>query len=181
MSTQSQTQNTWNLDAMHSEVQFKVKHLVISTVTGTFNSFNATAITKDDSWENAEINFSADINSIDTNNEQRDGHLASAEFFDAEKYPQLTFNSTSFTKTNNDTYELSGDLTIKGITKNVTLKAIFGGEMVDPYGNHKAGFEVTGEINRFDFDLTWNAITEAGGVVVGPTIKLEMNIQLAKA
>ncbi len=181
MTTQSQSNTHWNLDPMHSEVQFKVKHLVISTVTGTFNTFTASAQTIGETWENAEFEFSADINSIDTNNEQRDAHLKSAEFFDAEKYPQIQFKSTSFTQKSEDQFELQGDITLKGVTKNITLNAEFGGEMVDPYGNHKAGFEVSGEINRLDFDLTWNAVTEAGGVVVGPNIKLIMNIQLAKA
>lgn len=181
MTTQSQNTTQWNLDPTHSEVQFKVKHLVISTVTGAFNSFSATAHTNEAGWENAQIEFTADINSIDTNNEQRDGHLKSAEFFDAESFPQLQFKSTQFTHKSDNQYELQGDLTIKNVTKNVTLNVEFGGEMVDPYGNHKAGFEVSGEINRHDFDLTWNAVTEAGGVVVGPNIKLLMNIQFAKA
>jgi polyisoprenoid-binding protein YceI len=181
MTTQAQPTTTWNLDPMHSEVQFKVKHLVISTVTGTFNQFEATAQTAGDHWEQAAIAFSADINSIDTNNEQRDAHLKSAEFFDAESHPKIRFESTSFTQTNGNNYDLIGNLTIKGITKEVRLNAEFGGTMTDPYGNHKAGFEVTGEINRFDFDLTWNAVTEAGGVVVGPNIKLAINLQLARA
>ncbi len=181
MTTQSQSTTQWNLDPTHSEVQFKVKHLVISTVTGAFNSFSATAHTNEEGWNNAQIEFTADINSIDTNNEQRDGHLKSAEFFDAESFPQLQFKSTQFTHKSDNQYELQGDLTIKNVTKNVSLNVEFGGEMVDPYGNHKAGFEVSGEINRHDFDLTWNAVTEAGGVVVGPNIKLLMNIQFAKA
>ncbi len=181
MTTQAQSNTQWNLDPMHSEVQFKVKHLVISTVTGTFNSFNATAHTEGDSWENAQIEFTADINSIDTNNEQRDGHLKSAEFFDVEQFPQISFKSSTFKNISGDKFELTGDLTLKGVTKNITLNAEFGGTMVDPYGNHKAGFELSGEINRHDFDLTWNAVTEAGGVVVGPNIRLLANIQLTKA
>lgn len=180
MTSQAQATTQWNLDPTHSEVQFKVKHLVISTVTGSFNQFNAAATTHSESWENAEITFSADINSIDTNNEQRDGHLKSADFFDAENHPTLNFKSTSFTKKSDNQYALVGDLTLKGTTKSVTLNAEFGGEMVDPYGNHKAGFEVTGEINREEFGLTWSAVTEAGGVVVGANVKLHMNIQLVK-
>jgi polyisoprenoid-binding protein YceI len=181
MTTQSQSNTQWNLDPMHSEVQFKVKHLVISNVTGTFNTFSASAQTVGETWENAHIEFSADINSIDTNNEQRDAHLKSAEFFDAEKFPQIQFKSTAFTAKGENQFELTGDLSIKGITKSITLNTEFGGEMVDPYGNHKAGFELSGEINRHDFDLTWNAVTEAGGVVVGPSIRLIANIQFAKA
>jgi polyisoprenoid-binding protein YceI len=181
MSTAAQNTQTWSLDPTHSEVQFKVKHLVISTVTGSFNAFSAEAHTQDENWENAEIQFSAEINSIDTNNEQRDGHLKSPEFFDAEQFPTLAFKSTSFTKKSDTHYNLIGDLTIKGITKSVTLDAEFGGTMTDPYGQHKAGFEISGSIDRHDFGLTWNAVTEAGGVVVGPTIKLIMNIQMVKA
>lgn len=180
MTSQAQATTQWNLDPTHSEVQFKVKHLVISTVTGTFNQFSASATTHGEGWENAQITFTADINSIDTNNEQRDGHLKSADFFDAENHPTLTFNSTSFTKKSDNVYTLVGDLTLKGTTKSVTLNAEFGGEMVDPYGNHKAGFEVSGEINREEFGLTWSAVTEAGGVVVGANVKLLMNIQFAK-
>jgi polyisoprenoid-binding protein YceI len=180
MSTQAQSTTQWNLDPTHSEVQFKVKHLVISTVTGSFNQFTAAATTHGDSWENAQINFSADINSIDTNNEQRDGHLKSGDFFDAENHPTLNFVSTSFTKKSDNQFALVGDLTLKGTTKSVTLNTEFGGEMVDPYGNHKAGFEVSGEINREEFGLTWSAVTEAGGVVVGANVKLHMNIQLVK-
>lgn len=181
MATESHNATQWNIDPTHSEVQFKVKHLVISTVTGTFNTFSATAYTPVEGWNNAQIEFTTDINSIDTNNEQRDVHLKSAEFFDAETYPQLKFKSTEFAQKSENRYELTGDLTIKNVTKNVTLQVEFGGEMVDPYGNHKAGLEVSGEINRHDFDLTWNAVTETGGVVVGPNIKLLMNIQFAKA
>jgi polyisoprenoid-binding protein YceI len=181
MSTAAQNTQNWSLDPTHSEVQFKVKHLVISTVTGTFNAFSANAVTNGEDWENAQIRFSASINSIDTNNEQRDTHLKSAEFFDADTYPTLDFNSTSLTKKSENLYTINGDLTIKGITKNIQLEAEFGGAMVDPYGNHKAGFEINGLIDRHDFGLTWNAVTEAGGVVVGPSIKLHMNIQWTKS
>lgn len=181
MTSAAQNTQNWSLDPTHSEVQFKVKHLVISTVTGTFNEFQATAITHGESWENAQISFSANVNSIDTNNEQRDGHLKSAEFFDCENFPNIDFKSTSFTKKDDNIYALVGELTLKGVTKSVQLEAEFGGEMTDPYGNHKAGFEVNGSIDRHEFGLTWNAVTEAGGVVVGPSIKLHMNIQLVKS
>jgi polyisoprenoid-binding protein YceI len=170
----------WVIDPMHSEVQFKVKHLVISTVTGFFKSFEGTMETEGDDFTNAEIAFALNIDSIDTNQTQRDGHLKSAEFFDAEKYPQITFKSTSFEKTGDDEYELKGDLTVKDVTKPVTLAAEYGGSADDFYGNTKAGFEVTGKINRKDFGLTWDGITEAGSVVLGEDIKLLINIQLAK-
>ena len=170
----------WSIDPMHSEVQFKVKHLVISTVSGFFRSFEGSMETETDDFENAAINFALNIDSIDTNQTQRDEHLKSAEFFDAAQYPQITFKSTSFTKTDDEEYKLVGDLTIKGVTKQVTLDAEFGGSTDDFYGNTKAGFEVTGKINRKEFGLTWDGVTEAGSIVVGEDIKLLINIQFAK-
>jgi polyisoprenoid-binding protein YceI len=166
----------WKIDASHSEVQFKVKHLMISTVTGSFSTYEGTAETSSDSdFNDAKINFSLNVNSISTGMEQRDGHLKSADFFDAANFPTISFSSTSFNET-----ELVGDLTIKGVTKSITLKTDFGGIMVDFYGQTKAGFEVEGKINRQDFGLTWAAVTEAGGVVVSDEVKLIMNIQLVK-
>ena len=173
------TATKWVLDPMHSEVQFKVKHLVISTVTGSFKTFEGSLETENDDFTGANINFSLEVDSINTNQDQRDEHLKGAEFFDAEKYPKITFKSTSFTK-NSDDYTLVGDLTIKGITKPVTLAVEHGGTAGDFYGNTKAGFEITGKINRKDFGLTWNGVTEAGSVVVGEEIKLIINVQFAK-
>jgi polyisoprenoid-binding protein YceI len=170
----------WVIDPMHSEVQFKVKHLVISTVSGFFKSFEGTLETDGDDFENANIYFALNIDSIDTNQSQRDEHLKSPEFFDAAQFPQITFKSTSFKKTDDDEFKLTGDLTVKGVTKTVTLNAEFGGSTDDFYGNTKAGFEVTGKINRKDFGLTWDGVTEAGSVVVGEDIKLLINIQFAK-
>ncbi len=170
----------WSIDPMHSEVQFKVKHLVISTVSGFFKSFEGSLEAEGDDFENADITFALNIDSIDTNQTQRDEHLKSAEFFDAAQFPQITFKSTSFTKTGDDEYKLVGDLTIKGVTKQVTLAAEFGGSTDDFYGNTKAGFEVTGKINRKEFGLTWDGITEAGSIVIGEDIKLLINIQFAK-
>jgi polyisoprenoid-binding protein YceI len=174
------TLTKWVIDPMHSEVQFKVKHLVISTVTGFFKSFEGTLETENDDFEDASISFALNIDSIDTNQTQRDEHLKSAEFFDAAQHPQITFKSTSFKKTSDDEYALVGDLTVKGVTKSVKLAAEFGGSADDFYGNTKAGFEVTGKINRKDFGLTWDGITEAGSIVLGEDIKLLINIQLAK-
>lgn len=170
----------WISDAAHSEVQFKVKHLVISTVTGNFEVFEAGMETEDDEFVPAEISFEAQTISVNTNNKDRDNHLRSADFFDAANFPTLSFKSKSFAKKPNETYELVGDLTIKGSTKTVVLAVEFGGQMTDPYGNMKAGFEVTGKINRKDFGLTWNAVTEAGGVVVSDEVRLLINIQLVK-
>ena len=171
----------WVVDPMHSEVQFKVKHLVISTVTGTFRNFEGGATTEHDDFDGAEVHFSLDVNSVDTNQEMRDTHLKSADFFEAETYPKIAFKSTSFEKIDDDEYLLTGDLTMKGVTKPVTLKAEYGGTAKDNYGNKKLGFEVTGKINRKEFGLTYNALTETGGLALGEDIKLIANIQLAQA
>jgi polyisoprenoid-binding protein YceI len=169
----------WKIDIAHSEVHFKVKHLVISTVTGSFNEFSGEIESEKDDFSDAKASFVAQINSIDTNNAQRDGHLKSDDFFAADKFPTLNFNSTSFEKKGSD-YVLKGDLTIKGTTKNVELNVEFGGIAKDPYGQIKAGFEITGKINRKDFGLTWSALTEAGGLVVGDEVKLVLSVQFVK-
>ncbi len=170
----------WALDPAHSEVQFKIKHLVISTVTGTFKVFGGEVSTSTEDFDNASINFSIDTNSVDTNQADRDGHLKSDDFFSTEKYPTMNFVSTSFKKVSGNDYKLVGDLTIRDVTKSVELDVELGGVMVDPYGNTKAGFEVNGKINRKDFGLTWSAVTEAGGVVVSDEVKLHINVQFAK-
>lgn len=172
---------TWIIDPTHSEVNFKVKHLMISTVTGNFGTYEGSVETaNDEDFAGAKVSFSADIDSISTGQEQRDGHLKSGDFFDAENFPKLTFASTSMEKIEDDIYNVTGDLTIKGTTKQVTLKAEFGGIMGDFYGNTKAGFDISGKINRQDFGLTWGAVTEAGGVVVSDEVRLAFNIQVAK-
>ena len=174
------TATKWALDPTHSEVQFKIKHLVISTVSGSFNSFQGTMQSAgDDSFEDAQLEFSLDVDSISTNQEQRDAHLKSEEFFDATTFPNIKFASTSFVKAG-DGFKVTGDLTMKGVTKPVTLEAEYGGSAVDFYGNHKAGFEVTGKINRKEFGLTWGAVTEAGSIVLGDDVKLVANVQFAK-
>ena len=169
----------WALDPTHSEIHFKVKHLMITTVTGSFNTFTAAAETTSDDFTDASISFSAETASVDTGNEQRDGHLKSADFFDAEKFPTLSFVSTSYKK-NGDDYTLTGDLTIKDVTKSVTLAVEFGGVAKDPWGNTKAGFTLSGKINRKEFGLTWNAATETGGVLVSEDVKLLAEIQLVQ-
>lgn len=179
MSTETAVKTTWAVDPTHSEVQFKVKHLVISTVTGFFRSFEGSVNTSNEDFDGAEVEFKLDVNSIDTNQKDRDNHLKSDDFFSAEKYPNLVFENGVLNKKGDD-YELVGDLTIKETTKKVSLKAELGGIMVDPYGNTKAGFEVNGKINRKEFGLTWSAVTEAGGVVVGDDVKLHFNIQVVK-
>jgi polyisoprenoid-binding protein YceI len=174
------TTTTWALDPMHSEIQFKVKHLVISTVTGSFKTFEGSATTEGDDWSTAKVNFSADIASIDTNMAQRDAHLKGADFFDAENHPKLTFQSTSMRRVSDDTYKLEGNLTIKGVTRPITFNVEYGGSATDFYGNTKAGFELTGKLSRKEFGLTWDAVTEAGAIVVGDEIKLIGNVQFAK-
>ncbi len=170
----------WVIDPMHSEIHFKVRHLVISTVTGTFKKFSGTAVTEGEGFENAAIEFTLDVDSIDTNQEQRDGHLKSADFFDAATFPEIKFVSTSFTKDGDD-YKLVGNLTMKGVTKPVELNAEFGGSAKDAWGNTKYGFEVSGKINRKEFGLTYNALTETGGLALGEDIKFTANIQVAQA
>lgn len=177
---EAQTATTWTIDPMHSEVHFKVKHLVISTVTGSFGVYEGQVEAAADDFTDADITFSADIESISTGSEQRDGHLKSPEFFDAAQFPKLMFASTGMTKTGDETYSLMGDLTLHGVTKPVTLKAEYGGQMQDFHGHTKAGFEVTGIIKRKEFGLTWDGITEAGGVVLSDDVRLVMNIQLTK-
>ncbi len=169
----------WAIDPMHSEVHFKIKHLMITNVTGSFNIFQASVETEDEDFMKAKISFTADVASIDTGNEQRDGHLQSADFFDAEKYPQIKFVATKYENVDNDgSYDIYGDLTIKDVTKNIKLSVEFGGVVSDAYGNVKAGFSINGKINRKDFGLTWSAVTEAGGVVVSDEVKLMAEIQL---
>ncbi|MBU3699950.1 MAG: YceI family protein [Candidatus Kapabacteria bacterium] len=172
---------TWNVDAAHSDVQFKVKHLMINTVTGEFSSYRVTVESEKDDFSDAQISFEADIASISTKNDMRDGHLKSDDFFAAETYPTMSFTSTSFTPKGDGKFALTGDLTIRDVTKSVTLDAEYGGQMVDFYGNTKAGFELTGTINRKEFGLAWDAVTEAGGIVVSDAVKLILNIQLQKS
>jgi polyisoprenoid-binding protein YceI len=171
----------WAIDPAHSEVQFKVKHLVISTVTGKFKKFDGEVISENDDFDGAKINFTIDINSIDTNSADRDNHLKSDDFFAAEKYPNMIFENGVLAKKANGDYELTGDLSIRETTKKVTLDVDYNGTVKDPWGNNKAGFELSGKLNRKDFGLTWNTITESGGLLVGEEVKLDISIQLAAA
>lgn len=172
---------TWALDAAHSEIQFKVKHMMISTVTGGFGKFDAKVETEGDDFSTADISFTAETASVNTGSEQRDGHLKGEDFFDAEKFPVMSFKATSFKPTgNNGDYQLTGDLTIKDVTKPVQFDVEFGGIGKDPWGNTKAGFTLAGKINRKDWNLNWNAALEAGGLLVSDEVKLLGEIQLAK-
>lgn len=170
---------TWTVDQSHSEVQFKVKHLVITTVTGSFTDFSGKVQAGED-FANADISFEINAGSVSTNNEQRDGHLKSADFFEVEKYPKIVFKGNSLTRKSNDEFELKGELTIKGVTRPVTLAVEYGGVTTDPWGAVKAGFEIKGVINRKDFGLTWSATTEAGGLVVSDDVRLAINVQFVK-
>ncbi|NBW38880.1 MAG: polyisoprenoid-binding protein [Cytophagia bacterium] len=190
----------WGIDPTHTEVQFKVKHLVIATVTGFFKKFSGSIESASDDFDGvtgffkkfsgsiesasddfdgATANFSLDVNSIDTNQADRDAHLKSPDFFAADQYPTIDFKGT-VKKVSGSDYKLVGDLTMRGTTKAVELSAEFGGIMVDPWGNTKAGFEINGKVNRKDFGLNWSAVTEAGGVVVSDEVKLHLNVELAK-
>jgi polyisoprenoid-binding protein YceI len=175
----TEAKTKWVLDPAHSELVFKVKHLMISTVTGQFRKFSVSAEADDDFSSPKKIELIAEVDSIDTNNEQRDGHLRSADFFDAEKYSQLVFKGTRY-EANGDESKLYGDLTIRGITKNIALNVEPGGIATDPYGQTKAAFSVAGKIGRKEFGLTWHAVTETGGVIVGDEIKFHAEIQLIK-
>lgn len=167
----------WVLDPTHSEINFKVKHMMISNVSGSFTDMNAEMTSNDDQFNDAQIKFSAKIDSISTNNAQRDEHLKSAEFFNAEAYPELSFETTNY---NASTGKLEGNLTLRGVTKPVTLDASFEGLNKDPWGNEKAGFSISGKISRSDFDLTWNAALETGGVLVSEEVKLNCEVQFVK-
>jgi polyisoprenoid-binding protein YceI len=170
---------TWALDPTHSEVGFKVKHLMITNVSGSFSKFNAEVSSEDETFAKADIVFSADIDSISTNNEQRDGHLKSPDFFDAANHPQLIIKADGLTG-EGENRKMNGTLTMRGVTHPVAFNVDFGGVAKDPWGNTKAGFTLTGTINRKDFGLNWNAPTEAGGLLVSEDVRLHAEIQLVK-
>ena len=178
MQTTAATKTKWGIDNAHSEILFKVKHMMVSTVTGAFNDFSGELESERDDFEGASISFSANVNSIDTNNAQRDEHLKSDDFFNASAFPALTFKSDSFERTGDDTFKLKGILTIRDISREVVLNTTYNGTITDPYGQTKAGFEISGKISRKAFGLKWNAVTEAGGIVVADEVKLDLNIQL---
>lgn len=172
--------STWAIDPTHSEIGFKVKHMMFTNVSGKFNQFEASIENEDEAFETSKISFSADVNSVDTSNADRDNHLRSADFFDVDNFAKLKFESTAVQKVNDGLYTINGDLTIKDVTKNVTLEAEYSGLMKDPWGNTKIGLSLNGKINRKDFGLTWNAALETGGVLVGEDIKLAAEVQFVK-
>lgn len=167
----------WVLDPTHSELQFKVKHLMITNVTGTLPAISGEVESDGDNFTAASVNFSADLSAISTNNDQRDTHLKSGDFFDVEKYPTISFTSKSFNAADE---KITGELTIRDTTKTVTLNVSFDGTAKDPWGNEKAGFSLNGKINRNDFGLSWNAALETGGVLVSEDVKIHAELQFVK-
>jgi polyisoprenoid-binding protein YceI len=170
----------WTLDPTHSEIQFKVKHLMISTVTGSFKQFDGTVETESEDLTTAKVRFNADANSIFTNNEQRDAHLKANDFFDAENHPQLIFESNKLEKIDDEAYKLHGTLTMRGTSKNLVLDVEFGGFVKDPWGNSRAGFSVKGKINRKDFGVSFSMVSETGGILLGEEVKLQAEVQFVK-
>jgi polyisoprenoid-binding protein YceI len=171
---------TWVIDPLHSDVQFKIKHLVISMVTGIFRKFEGNLVKIGDDFNNAKVNFKIDIKSIDTNQSQRDVHLRSGDFFAADEYPEISFESTTFVKVGDIDYKMTGNLTMRGITKLVELNVEYGGSEDNGHGILKHGFEITGTVNRMEFGMTWNKLTDTGGLGLGENIKLIANIQIAE-
>ena len=170
----------WKIDSMHSDVEFKIKHLMITNVTGYFGKYDATVESSNDDFTDAKISFEADVNSITTKNEQRDQHLLAEDFFHAAQYPKITFVSTGVKKVDDGEYKVTGDLTMRGVTKPVELAVEFSGIVKDPYGQTKAGFEIKGKINRKDFGISFNAVTDNGGLMLGEEVKLGASVQFVK-
>lgn len=174
------TKTKWIIDSTHSEIAFKVKHLMIVNVKGTFSEYNASIYTTDDHFTTAEFDFWLNPDSLKTNDEKRDEHLRSADFFDTEHHKEITFRSNTIEKKDDDKYELWGNLTIKGITKKICLDVEFGGIQKDPWGNEKAGFSINGKVNRKDWELNWNTVLESGGVLVGDMVSIACEVELKK-
>jgi polyisoprenoid-binding protein YceI len=174
-------QTKWNVDVVHSSVKFTVEHLVISEVEGQFKTFTGTMTSTKPDFTGSTVDFSVDVNSISTDNDMRDTHLKSDDFFNAEKFPKMTFKSTSFKKVSGNKYALTGNLTLRDVTKSVTFDVTYGGTAKDGYGNTKAGFKATAVINRFDYGLKWSALTEAGGMTVGSDVTIALRLEFAQA
>ena len=172
-------QETWIIDPVHSSVQFEVTHLAVSSVTGSFSSFSGTVTTKNNSFEGAEINAVINVPSITTNNMERDKHLKEDDFFNAKKYPQIQFKSSSFKKIGNGDYVIDGILTIRDVSKPIKLKTTFGG-LVSIEGQQKAGFSASGMVNRFDYGLRWDDVLDTGGLVVGEEVDIILKMELIK-
>lgn len=179
-SVTAHSQTKWSLDNSHSNVKFTVTHLVISEVDGYFKTFDGSMVSSKPDFTDAKIEFSVDVNSINTDNEMRDNHLKGDDFFNAEKFPKMKFTSLEFKKINDKKYELTGNLTIRDVTKKVKFDVVYGGQTKDPWGNQKAGFKAKTTVNRLEYGLKWNTLTEAGGAVVGPDVDITINVEFAK-
>jgi len=180
MTTATATTTKWGLDKAHSEIQFKAKHMMISTITGEFKDYDVSIETEGEDFTTAKITYSANVASIATGNEQRDGHLRTNDFFNPEQFPKVTFVSTSVVKKGDGKYTLIGDVTLRDVTKPISLDVEFEGMVIDPWGNTKYGYSINGKLNRKDFGLNWNVITEAGGILVGEEIKINASVQISK-
>ena len=167
----------WSIDPTHTEIGFKVKHMMFTNVSGKFKSFEATVVNEDDKFESSNISFIADVNSIDTNNTDRDNHLRSADFFDVDNFAKLSFVSSEIEKVDDNNFKVSGDFTIKDVTKKITLDAEYSGLMKDPWGNTKMALSLEGKINRKDWGLNWNSALETGGVLVSEEVRLNIELQ----
>lgn len=175
------TKTKWAVDPAHSSVDFSIKHMMIANVKGSFKQFDATIDADPTDLTTATIQFSVDLASVDTRNEDRDNHLRSGDFFDVENNPKMTFTATNITRKDEDEYEVTGDLNLHGVTKQETFAVTFEGQGLDPWGNQKVGFSAVGAIKRSEYNLTWNAALETGGVLVGDKVKIDIQIQAAKA
>ncbi len=171
---------SWIIDEVHSKIRFLARHMIITEVEGQFNKFDFKLKNEGDDLTTSDIELTIDTTSIDTRNKDRDNHLKSADFFDAENYPEIRFESTSIKKISNEKYKLSGNLTIKDISKPIELDVTYGGQIKDPWGNTRAGFNVKGTLNRFDYGLKWNNLLETGGAIVGKNINIICDIEVIK-
>lgn len=180
MTTINSTKTKWVIDPIHSEVQFKIKHLMISTVTGQFNKFEGTIETNEDDFTTAKAYFSAEVNSISTNNEQRDAHLKNGDFFDSDTHPQITFVSEKLEKVDEINYKVYGVFTMRGVSEKIVLDAEFGGAANDPWGNYRVGFSLTGKINRKDFGVSFGLLSETGNIALANEVNLIVNAQFVK-
>jgi polyisoprenoid-binding protein YceI len=171
----------WILDPTHSEVHFKIRHLMVSWVTGIFRQFTAEVETHGDDFSTAKVKFSADVHSISTNNEQRDGHLKNNDFFDAENYPQIIFEGNKLEKIDDENYKLHGIMTMHGESRPVVLNAEFGGITNDPWGNERTGFSISGKINRKDFGISFSMVSETGGILLGEDVTVSADVEFVKA
>lgn len=174
------TTTKWAMDSGHSEIHFKVRHMLVSWVTGSFKNFNAEVTTTGDDISTAKVRFTAEINSITTNNEQRDAHLRTGDFFDAENHPHLIFESSRLEKKDDENYKLYGTLTMRGVSKHIVLNAEFGGFVQDPWGNTRTGLTVSGKINRKDFGVSFSMVSETGSILLGEEVTINANVEFTK-